>query len=238
MNRLICTGVALAGLGSLGLTPTGCTSPEAEAPVAETRPVETVTPTPAEPSEPPVVQPAAAEEPRQEPPAETESTVPLEIPVEETAQEPEYSSNAFPPVMPDTDRHQRAWVRHDCLRCHETGVELAPLVKHAGMPEILLQAKCRTCHTLIPGTPVPPKAPPTEEEQLFSGGAFPPMIPASGSHTAAWAKDDCLLCHEDGTRGAPIIEHKGLPKILLQAKCRTCHVQVRTVEASKPTLPR
>lgn len=239
MNRLICAGVVLAGLSSLGLTPTGCTAPEdlmdpeKETAVSTTQPADPVTPVPVE-----VVETPAVQESEQEPPAGTGAAVALEIPTEEPAEEPQFAPNAFPPVMPDTDRHQRAWIRNDCLRCHETGVELAPEVKHVDLPVILLSAKCRTCHVLIPGTPVPPVAPPTAEEQLFSGNAFPPMIPASGSHTMTWTRDDCMLCHEDGTHGAPIIQHQSLPPILLQAKCRTCHVQVRAVEASEPVLPR
>jgi len=145
-----------------------------------------------------------------------------------------FDANAFPPTLPDTEWHQDAWVRQDCLRCHETGVEDAPIVRHEGMPPILLRAKCRTCHVIAPGQkPRGAKKildPPTGE---FNVDAFPPMIPASGSHRRAWRRDDCLLCHEDGTHNAPIVMHTGMPTMLLKAKCRTCHVQVRSIEAGE-----
>lgn len=227
MIRFLCTGFLLAGLSSLGLTPTGCTSQDNAA-----QPVSSVSPTSPQDSGG-----GASQEGARDPGAGTgaDSAVALKIPAPGPADEdPVFAANAFPPVLPDTERHQRAWLRDDCLNCHETGVEAAPIVVHADLPSILLGAKCRTCHVLIPGTPVPPKAPPTPEEEQFAVNAFPPMIPASGSHSQAWVRDDCMLCHEDGTHGAPILKHEGLPRLLLQAKCRTCHVQVRAVEASEP----
>jgi len=142
----------------------------------------------------------------------------------------EFLPNAFPPVIPDTDWHQEAWLRDDCTRCHETGVGDAPQIVHEGMAPILMQAKCRSCHVFIEGTPAPP---PEEKTSQFNANAFPPMIPASGSHRTAWVKDDCLLCHEEGNSGAPIVVHEGMPDVLLQAKCRSCHVQIRSDEASK-----
>jgi hypothetical protein len=56
------------------------------------------------------------------------------------------------------------------------------------------------------------------------------MMPNSLSHRGAWTRDNCLLCHTTGIRGAPIVRHEGLPAITLDAKCRTCHVQVRSNE--------
>lgn len=140
-------------------------------------------------------------------------------------------ARAFPPTISDTDWHKDAWLKNDCLRCHETGVGDATPVKHYDMPEILLTAKCRTCHVQIPGSPPRKKRAPTAEEQQFAPNAFPPMIPASDSHRNAWIKDDCLLCHESGISGAPLIEHNGLPELYKSAKCRSCHVQVRSIEA-------
>jgi len=160
----------------------------------------------------------------EEPPATGETTN------AEVAHEAEFLSNAFPPVIPDTDWHQEAWFRDDCLRCHETGVGQSPQIVHEGMAQILLKAKCRSCHVFIEGTPAPPVE---EHDSQFNANAFPPMIPASGSHRTAWIKDDCLLCHEDGNSGAPVIVHEGMPDVLLQAKCRSCHVQIRSDEASR-----
>ncbi|MCP3978877.1 MAG: hypothetical protein GY716_06040 [bacterium] len=158
-----------------------------------------------------------------------EETQVVQPPAPVTDGEPVFAENAFPPVIPDTDWHQNAWWRDDCLRCHETGVADAPMVVHEGMAEILLRAKCRSCHVLIPG------AEPREiepEETIFAPNAFPPMIPASGSHAQAWLRDDCLMCHETGIAGAPVLVHEGMPQVLLTAKCRSCHVQVRADEAS------
>ena len=138
--------------------------------------------------------------------------------------------HAFPPTIPDTAWHQDAWWTNDCLRCHETGVGDAPELVHRGLPEILATAKCRTCHVLIPGSE------PREREQEsdgFAPNAFPPMIPASEYHAKAWLRDDCMLCHESGNKGAPKVVHRGMPDHLLTAKCRTCHVQVRAVEAAE-----
>ena len=46
------------------------------------------------------------------------------------------------------------------------------------------------------------------------------------------------LGNEDGLRGAPKVVHKDMPRVLLQAKCRTCHVQTRAVEADRGTKKR
>ncbi|MCA9322987.1 MAG: hypothetical protein KDB53_19760 [Planctomycetes bacterium] len=153
----------------------------------------------------------------------------------EAPQDEGFAANAFPPTLPDTEWHQNAWIRNDCLRCHETGVGDAPQIVHRDLPDILRVAKCRTCHILIPGSkPRPkPETPKPTENDAFESWAFPPMIPASGSHPDAWRKDDCYLCHETGIGGAPVVVHKGLPPIALKSKCRSCHVQVRTVEATK-----
>ncbi|GJM26086.1 MAG: hypothetical protein DHS20C16_25010 [Phycisphaerae bacterium] len=146
----------------------------------------------------------------------------------------QFAKNAFPPALPDTDWHREGWKRNDCMRCHETGVANAPQVQHQGLPDILFTAKCRSCHVLIPGL-LPRsqrepgyKAPGTDSR--FNANAFPPMMPNSESHKNAWIKDDCLLCHQSGIQGAPLIMHKDLPPILLEAKCRSCHVQVRAIE--------
>jgi hypothetical protein len=140
-----------------------------------------------------------------------------------------FADNAFPPTLTDTDVHRDAWLIDDCLRCHETGVGDAPVVYHAGMPGILLSAKCRSCHVVSPGKVQPEVLP---EESIFDDNAFPPMMPNTEDHKAAWGNNDCLLCHEDGNRGAPKVTHEGMPRILLKAKCRSCHVQIRSTETS------
>lgn len=140
----------------------------------------------------------------------------------------QYAADAFPPPIPDTQQHRDAWSRNDCLRCHETGVQDAPMVVHRGMAPILLRAKCRSCHVLITGYQKPPKPKPADEG--FDPDAFPPMIPASEYHLNAWTNQACLLCHESGVKKAPIVKHEGMPPVLLTAKCRSCHVQVRASE--------
>lgn len=144
-----------------------------------------------------------------------------------------FDDHAFPPTIPDTEWHQKAWWESNCLRCHETGVGDAPMVVHEKMPQILLSAKCRSCHVLIPGS-APRKKPEETRRSPFDDNAFPPMIPNSESHNRAWTKDDCLLCHDSGICDAPVVRHEGLPKILMTAKCRSCHVQVRAVESGPP----
>ncbi|MHC4943591.1 MAG: multiheme c-type cytochrome [Planctomycetota bacterium] len=183
------------------------------------------------------VLPQAPQEEEKESAAPQEESVLVQDPVVEEAEKPveipgvqentEFASNAFPPTVSDAEYHEDAWYKDDCLRCHETGVEDATIVKHENMPSILLVAKCRSCHVLIPGK-APVERKPRSEDDLFARNAFPPMIPASASHREAWLDDNCLLCHETGNRGAPIVKHEGMPLILLEAKCRSCHVQVRS----------
>ena len=100
---------------------------------------------------------------------------------------------------------------------------------------MLLRAKCRTCHVLIPGSK-PRMKPLQEMSPKFDASAFPPMIPASSYHAEAWTRGDCLLCHEAGIKGAPVVVHKDMPALLLRSKCRTCHVQVRAVEVLPKTV--
>lgn len=142
-----------------------------------------------------------------------------------------FAANAFPPAIPDSPSHRDAWAE-ECLRCHETGVAEAPRVMHRSVPAIAITGKCRTCHVEIAGHRMQPRAA-AEEDLMFLSSAFPPMIPASDSHLDAWESDSCLLCHEGGVKGAPLVKHDGLPPILLESKCRTCHVQVRSVIATE-----
>lgn len=62
-----------------------------------------------------------------------------------------FASNAFPPVMPNDPSHgggsYGGWQQENCLACHREGVNDAPKVVHEGMAPILLEAKCRSCHT-------------------------------------------------------------------------------------------
>lgn len=57
-----------------------------------------------------------------------------------------FADNAFPPLLPANDVHANAWMRDDCMACHERGVAEAPRVVHVGMSDHLLQARCRSCH--------------------------------------------------------------------------------------------
>jgi hypothetical protein len=239
MMRWLFLAVLLTGTIGLGHELSACRLPESEtitaeraAPVAEPAPNEPATTAAATVPDPsPVQEPAAAppeivekpDKPKKQ--ADPKPVAPIS--------DDEFMDNAFPPILPDTERHQQAWLRNDCMRCHETGVEEAPVLEHKDLPPILLTAKCRSCHVLIPGTPVPPKPKVDPAEDDFAGFAFPPMIPASGSHLETWTRDDCMLCHEDGTKDAPIVVHKDLPRLYLEVKCRSCHVQVRAVEASE-----
>lgn len=149
-----------------------------------------------------------------------------------------FTDDAFPPTVSDVEYHEGAWFKNDCLRCHETGVGIAPVVKHESMLSdaqraILKTAKCRSCHVFVPGSK--PRVTEKQHDERFAEFAFPPMIPASPSHQGAWNRADCMLCHEDGLKGAPIAEHRSMlseaqRKILRTAKCRSCHVQVRAHE--------
>jgi len=132
---------------------------------------------------------------------------------------------AFPPTIPDREWHQDAWFVNNCLDCHETGVQDAPQIRHKGLPDITYESKCRTCHVLIPGNTDYNKK---IEDTEFASWAFPPMMPNNDDHDQAWGKNNCLLCHDDGIRDAPIVKHDGLPRMALKSKCRTCHVQIRS----------
>lgn len=62
------------------------------------------------------------------------------------------------------------------------------------------------------------------DDEGFAGNAFPPMLPSNSYHENAWLRNDCQLCHEDGLKGAPPIEHRGMSRLLLEVSCRSCHV--------------
>ena len=136
---------------------------------------------------------------------------------------------AFPPTIPDRAWHADAWNTDDCMSCHETGVGEAPMIRHRGLPDLAFESKCRTCHVLIPGKTEMVNR--YEAESLYEDYAFPPMLPNNVNHAGSWNTNNCLLCHENGVRGAPKIRHRMLPPITMEAKCRTCHVQVRSIEA-------
>ena len=134
-----------------------------------------------------------------------------------------FASNAFPPTLPYDDSHSNAWQRDDCILCHEAGIRGAPLVQHTGMSAGLLDARCRTCHVA--------SGPPEPGEVTFARRAFPPTLPADDSHSGAWLRDDCLLCHETGVSSAPLVRHQGMSDLLLAGRCRTCHVPVAPEES-------
>lgn len=122
-----------------------------------------------------------------------------------------FAQFAFPPTLPDAEFHRDAWIRGDCLKCHATGQEGAPVLKHAGMSPLLTKAQCRSCHVIAPAGE-------------FAYNAFPPTLPDDNLHVDAWSRSDCLLCHESGIRDAPIVRHRGMSPQLLKAQCRSCHV--------------
>lgn len=135
-----------------------------------------------------------------------------------------FASNAFPPMLSNSDHHQNAWLRNDCLLCHADGLVGAPLVKHRGMSKVLLEANCRSCHV----TADPDAGPLTnlmgEVVHEFASNAFPPTLPVDESHSMAWLRKDCLHCHRGGLTGAPKVRHHGMSELLLEANCRSCHV--------------
>jgi hypothetical protein len=63
----------------------------------------------------------------------------------------DFARGAFPPTLSDTEYHQRAWSRPTCLSCHEHGLEDAPEIRHASLPDRAKLVKCRTCHVLVRG---------------------------------------------------------------------------------------
>ena len=65
-----------------------------------------------------------------------------------------FADNAFPPVLPADADHRTgtdSWMQESCLSCHEEGANNAPIVVHEGMAAILLDGKCRSCHTTSEG---------------------------------------------------------------------------------------
>ncbi|MCP5020776.1 MAG: hypothetical protein GY930_03275 [bacterium] len=134
----------------------------------------------------------------------------------------DFAQNAFPPTMPEDSSHADAWLKDDCLKCHEDGSNGATRVSHRGMSRALLQSRCRTCH--VPDNKALATAEGSLEELLFARNAFPPTLPNDKDHQGAWLRDDCLKCHQGGIARAPKVQHEGMSSILLEAQCRTCHV--------------
>ncbi len=135
-----------------------------------------------------------------------------------------FAMNAFPPMLPETEHHMDAWLRNDCLVCHEEGVVGAPVVRHRGMSRMLLKANCRTCHVFPDADAGPLTNLAGEEIQVFEANAFPPTLPVDDSHSQAWMRKDCLMCHQWGAEGAPKVRHYGMSTLLLEANCRSCHL--------------
>lgn len=214
LSTAIAAVIALAGCGPKE-SPPARAGAEAETAAATTRPA---------------AAPTTRPEARRPVPHGREAIVPDVAPTELVI------DAAFPPTLSDTDWHRNAWAVNDCLRCHETGVAEAPRIVHRGLPEIAFDAKCRTCHVLLPGTAPRPMA--EEVAGIHDLTAFPPMMPNSEYHRRAWAIEDCLMCHETGVLGAPIARHEGMPAILLDAKCRSCHVQPRAIDSDAFGEPR
>lgn len=135
-----------------------------------------------------------------------------------------FALNAFPPMLPDTDAHTGAWMRDDCLLCHQEGLKGAPFVTHRDMSRLLLQANCRTCHVAADPDAGPLTNLAGEELMEFSVDAFPPTLPVDDDHSQGWLRSDCLQCHKWGLNGAQKVRHTGMSPLLLQANCRSCHV--------------
>lgn len=135
-----------------------------------------------------------------------------------------FASDAFPPMLPMDEHHAEAWLRDDCLMCHEEGVLGAPPIRHRGMSPVLKTASCRSCHVAAD----PDAGPLTDmlgnERIQFAPDAFPPTLPSDENHAGAWLRTDCLQCHEGGILGAPKVRHEGMSRWLLEASCRTCHI--------------
>ena len=64
----------------------------------------------------------------------------------------------------------------------------------------------------------------------FAANAFPPPIPDTAWHADAWTTYDCMDCHRDGEADAPVLQHRGMPRRLVTAHCRTCHVLIPGLE--------
>ena len=63
-------------------------------------------------------------------------------------------------------------------------------------------------------------------DEGFAAGAFPPTLSSKEYHSLSWTRTDCMTCHETGVLEAPKVKHVSLPKLAVEAKCRTCHVTV------------
>jgi|GEM_PF-1353114 len=135
-----------------------------------------------------------------------------------------FAGNAFPPMLPKTEHHENAWLRDDCLLCHEQGLTGAPVVQHRGMSALLAEANCRTCHVAADPSAGPLTNMAGEEVIEFLVDAFPPALPVDNSHSNAWLRKDCLSCHLYGVQGASQVRHHGMSELLLEANCRSCHV--------------
>lgn len=141
-----------------------------------------------------------------------------------------FDDNAFPPTLPSDENHSNAWLRTDCLICHENGIQDAPLVQHNKMSKLLLSGNCRSCHVVVAEGADP------DDEFPFARNAFPPTLPTDDSHSNAWLRDDCTMCHENGVQGAPTIVHRDMAPLLLKARCRSCHLPRVASEELVPDL--
>ena len=64
----------------------------------------------------------------------------------------DFAPGAFPPTLSDTEYHEKAWTRTDCLTCHEGGANNSPVTEHTSLPPIAKSVKCRSCHVFIRGS--------------------------------------------------------------------------------------
>jgi mono/diheme cytochrome c family protein len=118
-----------------------------------------------------------------------------------------------PSVAPPSISHDLVG-REDCLMCHKMGIAFAPRIpeNHTGLPVEV----CQTCHQAAA-----PAAPPPEETR--EAGVMPSQVP----HPIE-GREDCRLCHETGTGGAPQFPPDHVDRA--NEVCSVCHAA-----ASQPT---
>ncbi len=109
-----------------------------------------------------------------------------------------------------------------------------------GVPALMLQGQSNAQEQSDPKAKKPavsaekrPTTQPSGSDGQFARNAFPPPLPDTDLHTDAWGRKDCLLCHTWNVMEAPYVRHEGMPKILLTANCRTCHVMIKDADAGE-----
>ncbi|KAA3615206.1 MAG: hypothetical protein DWQ01_00340 [Planctomycetota bacterium] len=67
-----------------------------------------------------------------------------------------------------------------------------------------------------------------DEAGDFASNAFPPTLSDTDYHQNAWSDsaETCMVCHKTGINDAPKVVHEDMAAVLLDAKCRSCHVLI------------